>query len=70
MTKTKTQEITGEDVAALLHQIHQHDEKTEEIIYYENDLLPVLKALGLPKPIWKDSMTIREWLKSRKNKDK
>ena len=68
MTKTKTHEITGEDVAALLHQIHDHDKKTEEIIYYENDLLPVLKALGLPKPVWKDSISVKKWLKNRKNR--
>ncbi len=58
--------ITGEDVAALLHNIHEHDSKTEEIIYYEKDLLPVLKALGLPKPKWKKSLSIEDWRKERR----
>ena len=62
--------ITGEDVASLLHGIHEHDIKrskyTEKIIYFEEDLLPVLEALGLPKPIWKESMSVKEWEKQRR----
>jgi len=69
--------VTGEDVAALLHHIHSHGdeihndieyasledlEEFQSAIYYsEKELLPVLEALGLPKPIWKYSMSIEEW---------
>ena len=67
MTKSKTQEVTGEDLASLLFHIHSHDLKTEEIIYYEKDLLPILKALGLPKPIWGDDISVKKWLKNRKD---
>ncbi len=85
------QEITGEDVAALLHHIHNHaeliagdvrraqnkkgrisDEEIEKVegkIYYaEEDLLPVLEALGLPAPVWKKSMSVEEWKKSKQQK--
>lgn len=58
--------INGKDVAALLHGIHRHDEETEEIVYYEKDLLPVLKALGLPKPEWAMSLSIKQWKKYKK----
>lgn len=58
--------ITGKDVAALLHGIHRHDEKTEEIIYREKDILPVLKALGLPDPKWELSMSVKQWKKYKK----
>ena len=58
--------INGEDVAALLHNIHEHHPKNEKIIYYEEDLLPVLKALGLPKPKWKKSLAIEDWKKERR----
>lgn len=66
--KRVKQQITGTDVAALLHGIHEHDEKTEEIIYYEKQLLPVLKALGLPEPKWELSMSVKELKKYKKKK--
>lgn len=62
--------ITGEDVAALLHNIHFHYPDggifAGKIFYFEEDLLPVLEALGLPAPVWKKSMSVEEWKKSRK----
>lgn len=67
-----TKEINGEDVAALLHHIHDHHPGEDgvgnggKIIYFEEDLLPVLKALGLPEPIWKKSLSIKQWLKTKK----
>ena len=75
-------EITGEDVGALLHWIHAHYPEKEKghklhidtasggkIIFFEEDLIPVLEALGLPKPVWKHSMSIATWkrLKKREN---
>lgn len=65
--------ITGEDVAALLQGIHHHrynepgnpELDDADIIYYEEDLLPVLEALGLPAPIWGKSMSLEEWKKQR-----
>ena len=79
----ETGKITGEDVAALLHHIHIHgdeihkavefaglevlEEEQSTIYYAEEDLLPILEALGLPKPVWKHSMSITEWKKSKKD---
>ena len=61
--------ITGEDVAALLHGIHEHmpDGTTfaGKIVYYEEDLLPILEALGLPAPVWGKSMSVEEFKKQR-----
>jgi hypothetical protein len=64
--------ITGEDVAALLSNIHEHYPGEEgvhklagKIIYFEEDLLPVLEALGLPAPEWKKSMSVKQWKKSK-----
>lgn len=43
--------ITGKQVASILHSIHKHDLRGRKL-YYEKDLLLVLKKLGLPKPEW------------------
>lgn len=60
--------ISGEDVGALLHGIHRHIETepmSSEIMYSEKDLLPVLEALGLPKPVWGKSLKLDEWKRQR-----
>lgn len=62
----KIKRITGEDFAGLLFSIHHHEKKSEKIIYYEDDLLPILKYLGLPKPKWGISKTLEELKKERK----
>ena len=68
--------ITGEDVAALLHGIQTivgeefHYLEDGDIVFKEKDLLPVLGALGLPAPIWGKSMSIKEWKKSRDDKER
>lgn len=72
---------TGEDVGALLSGIHTHAELLlrwekikkskkyliypDQIIYKEVDLLPILEALGLPKPIWNKTTSVKEYLKQR-----
>lgn len=53
--------ITGKELGALLSHIHQHDKKGK-IIYYEDDLLKVLKAIGLPKPEWETSISVGEYI--------
>lgn len=58
---------TGEDLAALLSGIHQHHPATDDLIYFESDLLPVLKAFNLPDPIWGSNITLDEWKKRRSN---
>ena len=60
MTNVKPDELGG-----LLFHIHTHDEGGK-IIYYEEDLLPILKAMGLPDPKWGKNLTIKEY-KKRKN---
>lgn len=43
------------------------DEAEGKIYYAEDDLLPILKALGLPEPVWKNSVSLDEWLKLKDN---
>lgn len=58
--------ITGEELGALLFAIHDHHPETEEIIYNKKDLFPILKAIGLPEPIFGKSMKLKEYLKGSK----
>lgn len=58
--------ITGKELAGLLFSIHRHDSDTEEIIYKEEDLLPILKAIGLPEPEWGECLTLKQFLKLKK----
>ena len=51
---------TGEELAAVLHSIHQHGQD-EKIVYPEETLLPALKAFGLPEPEWKESYALDEY---------
>lgn len=62
--------ITGKELAGLLFSIHTHDKKTEEIIYKEKDLLPILKAIGLPEPEWGECLTLKQFLKNKSKKIK
>lgn len=55
------------DLGSLLFHIHEHDEKSEKIVYYEEDLLPMLEALGLPKPEWGGNLSLQEFIE-KKNK--
>jgi len=57
-------EVTAKELAGLLFNIHQHDSETGEIIYKEKDLLPILKALGLPEPEWGSCITLEEFTKN------
>lgn len=61
-------DLTGKEFAALLFAIHEHDEATEKIVYFEEDLLPILKYIGLPEPEWGESITLKEFKKKRKLK--
>ena len=57
--------IIPEELGGLLFNIHQHDEKTEKIIYFEEDLLPILEAIGLPIPVWGKNLTLSEYIQNR-----
>lgn len=37
-------------------------EHGEKIFYFEEDLLPILKAIGVPEPIWGESKTLDDFL--------
>ena len=63
---TKPEIVSPEDFAGLLFNIHHHDKKTEEIIYYEKDLLPILRAIGLPEPKWGKCLTLKEYSENKK----
>ena len=56
--------MTGKELGALLFGIHHHDERTEKIIYFEEDLLPILLTAGLPEPQWGESMSLDEYNKN------
>ena len=53
--------MTGKELGALLFGIHHHDERSEKIIYFEEDLLPILLAAGLPQPEWGGSMDLDQY---------
>lgn len=56
-----TKGIHPDDLGGLLFYIHRHHPVTEEIIYTENELLPILKALGLPDPVWGATLSLEEY---------
>lgn len=49
---------TGEEIGGLLFGIHEHNERTGEIIYYEKDIIRLLVKLGHPKPVWGKSIEL------------
>lgn len=63
--------ITGEELGALLFGIHTHvgsftkgDLDTK--VYREDDLIRLLKAIGLPEPVWGRVMSIEQYLKNER----
>lgn len=47
--------ITAEEIGGLLFNIHDHilhKNGTDDIIYYEKDIIRLFVKLGSPKPIW------------------
>lgn len=48
----------------------EHEKDLGKLYYSEEDLLPILKALGLPAPKWKYSIRLKEWKKHGLNKQK
>lgn len=49
--------ITGEALGMMLFNIHEHivhEDGTDDIVYYEKDLIKLLVKLGLPKPIFEE----------------
>lgn len=58
MTTKKKEKITGKELGRLLFDIHEHivhDDGTDEIIYYEKNLIKLFVKLGLPKPLFGES---------------
>lgn len=48
---------TGSEIGNLLFNIHTHAESLrnpDEIVYREEDIIQLLKTLGLPEPVWED----------------
>lgn len=65
MATKKKQKITGEELGQLLYDIHEHIEHkdgSDDIIYYEKDLVKLLVKLGLPKPIFEEEMQAKKML--------
>ncbi len=63
--KTKVKSgVTAEEIGGLLFGIHEHIEHkdgTDDIIYYEKDIIKLLVKLGFPKPKWGKSIEISKF---------
>ena len=59
--------VTGKELGGLLFSIHHHIDQDEnnnqrdKIIYYEEDVLELLEALGFPKVEWGECITIEDF---------
>ena len=69
-------DITGEQLGGLLFSIRQHEDIGEgnhyipgDIIYREKDLLPILKALGLPEPIFEKNLALKRFFEIEKERE-
>lgn len=65
MSKKKKQKITGEELGQLLYNIHEHivhKDGSDDIIYYEKDLIKLFVKLGLPKPIFEEEIEAKKIL--------
>lgn len=64
--KTKKKKVTGEELGKLLFNIHEHivhKDETDDIIYYEKDIIKLFVKLGLPKPIFAEDVKVKSGLK-------
>lgn len=60
--------VTGKQLGGLLFNIHEHG-RGDKIVYYEEDLLPILKAIGLPEPEWGESISLQDFLSNQGGND-
>lgn len=63
-------QITAEEIGGLLFGIHSHIEHkdgTDDIIYYEADIIRLLVKLGFPKPKWGKSIDLSRFKKLKPN---
>lgn len=60
------QKATAEQLGGMLFSIHHHHPETEKIIYYEEDVVKLLKALGHPEPKFGNVLTIDDFKKQNK----
>lgn len=62
-SKTKSN-ITARQIGGLLFGIHEHTthpDKSEHVVYYEEDVIRLLVKLGFPKPIWGEHIDIKKF---------
>lgn len=57
-----------EKIGGMLFSIHHHHPETEKIIYYEEDIVKLLKALGHPEPKFGNVLSIKDFKKTYKPK--
>ena len=55
-----------EKIGGMLFSIHHHHPENEKIIYYEEDIIKLLKALGHPEPKFGIVLTIDDFEKQKK----
>ena len=53
--------ITPENLGGLLFNVHHHHPDNEKIIYYEDDILDILRVIGLPDPVWGKNLTLKKY---------
>jgi hypothetical protein len=59
---------TPAELGGLLFTIHHHHPRNEKIFFYEDDLLPILTACGLPEPKWGKTLKLEDYLKDKKGR--
>lgn len=63
--------ITAEEMGGLLFNIHEHivhEDGTDDVIYYEKDIVRLLVKLGFPKPVWGKNIGINKFKKHGEKK--
>lgn len=61
----KIKKPTPKELGGMLFSIHQHHPQTEEIIYFEKDIIHLLKILGHPKVEWGENINIEDFKQSK-----
>lgn len=64
--KPRAKRLTIEEkIGGMLFSIHHHHPETEKIIYYEEDIIKLLKVLGHPEPKFGNVLTIDDFKKTK-----
>ena len=62
-----TPNVTPEDLGGLLFGIHNHHPENEKVIYYEEDIINLLKLFKFPEPVWGKVIKLEDYGKEISN---